>query len=80
MQTNALPARVVAAAADDAEAGFFLMSSLSGLKNDGGGGGGAGGGGGGRSFCSATSSLFTKSTSEINAVNILHASRQTVYI
>ena len=43
------------------------MSSLSGLKSDGGGGGGAGGGGGGRSFCSATSSLFTKSTSEIDA-------------
>ena len=53
--------------ADDAdvesEADFFLMKSLSGVKIDGGGGGGAGGGGSGRSFCSATSSLFTRSTS-----------------
>ena len=67
MQTNALPALVVAddeEAPDESVAGFFLMRSLSGLKIDGGGGGGAGGGGGGRSFCSATSNLFTKSTSK----------------
>jgi len=55
------------------------MSSLSGLKNDGGGGGGAGGGGGGRSFCSATSSLFTKSTSESsdNADRLRETTRQS---
>jgi len=66
---DVLPARVVVL--DDVDAGFFFSSSLSGLRNDGGGGGGAGGAGGGLSFCSATSSLFTKSTSEINAINVL---------
>jgi len=59
---------------DDVDAGFFFSSSLSGLRNDGGGGGGAGGAGGGLSFCSATSSLFTKSTSEITGITVLQAS------
>ena len=60
------------AAADEPEAGFLLMRNLSGLKNDGGGGGGAGGGGGGLSFCSATSSLFTRSTSETDRLSATH--------
>jgi len=60
---------VVAVVPDDPEAGFFLMNSLRGLRMNGGGGGGAGGGGGGLSFCSATSSLFTKSTSINDVIN-----------
>jgi len=60
------------AASDEPEAGFLLMRNLSGLKNDGGGGGGAGGGGGGLSFCSATSSLFTRSTSETDRLSTTH--------
>jgi len=78
-QQNALPALVVVEDLDALEVDFFLMRSLRGLKIDGGGGGGAGGGGGGLSFCSATSNLFTKSTSETSRHRVKYDGNASTY-